>query len=51
MSIHICINYVLFPGVLLYAAYTEFLFHIVDKVNPKLVTCDYVVMCALVTVG
>jgi hypothetical protein len=51
MSIHICINYVLFCCVLLYAANKEFVFHVVDKVNPNLVTCDYVVMCGLVTVG
>jgi len=31
MSVHICINYVVFPSVLLHAANTEFLFHIVDK--------------------
>jgi len=31
MAIHICINYVVFPSLLLYAANTEFLFHIVDS--------------------
>jgi len=31
MSMHICINYVVFPSVLFYAANTEFLFDVVDK--------------------
>jgi hypothetical protein len=44
MSIHVCINYVVFLSVLFYVANREFVFDIVERVNPTLVTYVYVVM-------